>query len=72
MLTIDATTPGYFGRETATLRAHKTTRRVNNSDLLVKESNYSSLLYTAAVVSPLMALAYGAYVVLSVGCSIVG
>ena len=72
MLTIDATTPGYFGRETATLRAHKATRRVNNNNLLVKESDHSSLLYAAAVVMPLMALTYGAYVALSVGCSIVG
>jgi hypothetical protein len=73
MLTIDATTPGYFGRNTTAHRATKTTLRMNNKNLLVQESNHSVLLHASAAIMTLSTLVYMGYeILLRVGVSFVG
>lgn len=69
---IDATTPDYFGRETAILRSQNKIRRVNQSSSMVEFSDHSAFIQAVAVVMSLGALAYGAYTALSVTVSIVG
>lgn len=69
---IDATTPDYFGRETAILRSQKKMRRVDNSSAAVEFHDRSAFIHAVAVVMTLGALAYGAYTALSVTVSLVG
>lgn len=70
MLTIDATT-GYFERNTTTHRATKTTSRMNNKNLLVQDSNYSTLLRASATIMTFSTLVYIGYEILHRGVSLV-
>lgn len=69
---IDATTPDYFGRETAILRSQNKIRRVDNSKAAVEFNDHSAVIHAVAVVMTLGALAYCAYTALSVTVSLVG